>query len=390
MNIILVVLFILLLFIPLTFSDTVGGKTLAYENRMTATFPKIFNENGKLNTNLHIDFEAWINDNVALRPNAVKANIFLRYGIFNVSPQTDIYVGKDNWMFYTSKNGVENLQKVNRPSFNEIAGYAEKCQSMTNSLLDRNIPSFFILWPGKETVYPEYFPRGIMKADEGLSNTEIIYYYIKQNTPTDITYIKDTMLDEKEYHQLYSKAADYAHWNNYGAFIGYQELMKMASKYIPNLKILTYDDVEISEVTLEPTIYGIKKTVETDYKIVPKNGYHAVESKHTLEELKTKDYWRSRNRYINTDSTLPKALIVGDSFTWMYMLPNIAESFSDLIFIHFMDIEYIKEYIDFLDPQIVMFAVRDSDIGWIKNFGSYNFTDNHVTSLIEKENVLLT
>ena len=102
MNIILVVLFILLLFIPLTFSDTVGGKTLAYENRMTATFPKIFNENGKLNTNLHIDFEAWINDNVALRPNAVKANIFLRYGIFNVSPQTDIYVGKDNWMFYTS------------------------------------------------------------------------------------------------------------------------------------------------------------------------------------------------------------------------------------------------------------------------------------------------
>lgn len=385
-NIIIVIVFTFTITLPLVFSDKVGGKQAYWENRMLAMFPKIFADKGKLNSNILPDFEAWASDNIALRTEAIKANMFIRYGIFGISPQTDVYTGKDNWMFYTSKNGIENYQRINSPDDAKLKSYAQKCQSMKNALASNGIPSFFMVYPSKETVYSEYFPKSVLHVNNDISNTEKICNYIKNNTSVDITYIKDTMLAQKNSHVLYSKAVDYAHWNNYGAYIGYLELIKKASIYIPHLKILSPDDMDIKEIILEPKIYGIKKTNETDYNVKPKSGYHSESAKDTLSTFKTNDFWKSRNRYVNQDTTLPKVLIVGDSFTWMYMLPNISESFSDLIFIHFLDVGFIEDYVNYLQPDIVIFAVRDTDISWLESFGSYHFNKETIINTDKSTN----
>ncbi|HEX2945291.1 MAG TPA: hypothetical protein VHT96_04980 [Clostridia bacterium] len=386
-NIAIVIIFTSIITLPMVFSDKSGGKQANWENRILATFPKIYTNGGRINPKLLLDFEAWANDNIAMRAQALKASMYIKFGLFDVSPQTDVYVGNDGWMYNTSQNGIQNYQRINTPSNTTLNDFAQKCQSMSDALAKGGIPSFFIVYPSKETIYPEYFPKSIIQANNCLSNTDKIYNYIKQNTSVDITYIKDTMLAQKKGHVLYSKAADIAHWNSYGAYIGYLELMKKVSEFIPDTKILSPDSMDIKEKVTETNIYGLKKTSETDYSVTPKSGYHAQSAKDSLNIFETNDIWNSHNRYINSDTSLPKALIVGDSFTWMFMLPNIAESFSDLTFIHFLDISHIEDYVNNLKPDIVIFSVRDTDLAWIENFGSYTFSDNKIFSLPEKDDV---
>ena len=53
----------------------------------------------------------------------------------------------------------------------------------------------------------------------------------------------------------------------------------------------------------------------------------------------SQDQFQSYNYYKNPDDSLPKAVIVGNSFTWMFLLPDLSESFSELAFINVTDIE---------------------------------------------------
>ena len=70
-----------------------------------------------------------------------------------------------------------------------------------------------------------------------------------------------------------------SHWNQYGAFIGYTALMEEVKKHIPNIKILTEKDFNITSVTKQTnTPWGFHRQEEDlQYSII--GGYHAISDK---------------------------------------------------------------------------------------------------------------
>jgi hypothetical protein len=82
----------------------------------------------------------------------------------------------------------------------------------------------------------------------------------------------------------------------------------------------------------------------------------------------SQDPWRSYRYYKNSED-LPKAVIIGDSYIWMFMLENLAESFSELVFIHLTDINNLNNLISILNPDLVVFAGLSS--GCITTINSY-------------------
>ena len=58
----------------------------------------------------------------------------------------------------------------------------------------------------------------------------------------------------------------------------------------------------------------------------------------------------------DSNTELPKIVIVGDSYTWMFMLPWISESFSETVFIHQLDGGNLQSVIDVVQPDIVVFT----------------------------------
>ena len=110
-----------------------------------------------------------------------------------------------------------------------------------------------------------------------------------------------------------------------------------------------------------------------DLQYVLKVGYHAHSDLNffTTFNFVTQDPYKSYNYFENPDNSLPKAVIVGDSMIWEFMLPNLSESFSKLIFIHFFDMSNLDPIINIIKPDIVIMAARGPGVA--ETFATYQY-----------------
>lgn len=61
------------------------------------------------------DYEAYYNDHIPFRNTLIKMNSYLDYYVFHESPNQDVVVGKDGWLFYAGKeDGVPIRQAVGK------------------------------------------------------------------------------------------------------------------------------------------------------------------------------------------------------------------------------------------------------------------------------------
>lgn len=344
------------------FVNTKPGVISQAENKYLASFPSLRNANNKLNNNFNKEFESWINDNFGLRETFVKINQLIQYSIFNNSTIKDVHIGKEDWLYLADDNNIRYYQNLNIPTQNYMDRYTKKLNNIDNYLKIRGISFFAMFWPSKQTIYPEYMPNTILKVGKK-TQTDVLINYVKNASGFDISEPIQPFLNEKEKRIIYSPRYDRSHWNNYGAFIGYTELINNVKKYIPNIKKLSLNDFNISQYNKQTNMFYFKTLPEEDYKFELKGGYHSISDKTYFDESGfsslSKDPWKSYNRYINTNKNLPKALIIGDSYIWMFMLPDLAESFSDIIFIHYMDIQNFKQIVDYLNPDIVIYSTLE-------------------------------
>ena len=372
-NILIILVFLTGIFAPLLFINLKQGVISSSENRYLTNIPHIYLSNGKINKDFPKHFESFFNDNMGFRNQLLRVNRFLTYYIFGISSVKDLYVGKDDWLFLVSKNRLDFYQNLNIPNTQYIQGFAYTLEKVDSYLANRNIKFVTMLWPNKLNVYPEYVPPSILKVGN-ISNTDVIIDYMCKNTNLDFSMPLEALLKEKENRIIYSPRNDASHWNNYGAFIGYSGLMKRVKEHIPNINILTLDDFNITPFEKETSMFGVKNLKEIDYNFDLKGGFNAVSDKTFFEQSGfpsiSKDQWKSYNHYINIDKSLPKALIVGDSFTWMYLLPNIAESFSELTYIHYLDAENFSNLVNYFNPDIVIYATLENDFSGIMNVSS--------------------
>ena len=367
-NILIILVFLAGIFTPLVFINLTQGAVSTSENRFLANLPQVISPNGSINKDFPKQFENFFNDNMGFRDDFLKINQFARFYVFGISPRNDLYIGKDDWLYLVSKNRLEFYQNLNKPDTQYLKSYAFTLEKIDSYLANKKIQFITMLWPNKLNIYPENVPATVLKV-ENVSNSEGIINYIKKNTNLDFSEPLEALLKEKEKRVIYSPRNDASHWNNYGAFIGYTELMKRVKEHIPDIKILTLDDFNITPYEKETNMFYVKTLKETDYKFEPKGGYHAVSDKIFFDQIGfsslSKDPWKSYNHYINTDRSLPKALIVGDSYTWMYLLPNMAESFSELIFIHYLDVANFSNLVNYLNPNVVIYATLENDFSGI-------------------------
>ncbi|MCI8550469.1 MAG: hypothetical protein HFI68_07770 [Lachnospiraceae bacterium] len=348
---IFLVFFCIILAVPLLFSDKVGGRVSADENRYLAKFPEL-----TLHAGIKKEFEDWINDNAAGRTYLRKiynyANINLlkaRYDGVNLYEGDWVFLMNDIVTFYY-------LQKGDVMDQTRQETWIQDYKRVRDFLAQRHVSMCSVVYPHKSEVYAERFQDYIIPLSEK-GQLDVFREMAESNPDLNMKVLYDLFkLKTDNGEQLYSKAYDHAHWNNQGAWLGYQELMEMVQKEIPEVRILTETDVEISECERTSRYYGRTYT-ETDleYKVREPQG---TEDPSWFDSVgyESADQWKSYRYYKNKDGTLPKILIIGDSYTWMFMLPWISESFSETVFIHEADSGNLNLMMDLLSPDIVVFA----------------------------------
>ncbi|MDR6720360.1 alginate O-acetyltransferase AlgX-related protein [Paenibacillus sp. 2003] len=369
-NVCLLIAFIIIISIPLLAVNKTGGEISSSENRVLASFPS-FTLNGGLNTQFISQFENWFSDNLGLRDKLVIANTKIQYNMFGEITRDNVILGKNNWLYLMYPNMVKAYQNLDLLTQTDSELYKIRFSQLKGYLNEENIPFITMINPNKETIYPEYMPDSIVKTNNP-PRTDKVIEILRRELNIDIFNPKSALVKGKENGVVYSQNYDLTHWNSKGSFIGYTELMNHVKAYYPDVKILKEKDFDIEMTNRESMLYGAIPFNETDYIYNYKKEYSATEDTKTVSSM---DFSKNNNvfRYVNnSDNDLPKALILGDSYIYMSMLPFLSESFSELTFIHWNNMDQIKNYISAFQPDVFILEFLEPALDdYVKNI-NYN------------------
>lgn len=280
-------------------------------------------------------------------------------------------VGKDGWMEYTSSRNMDDFQN----SMNLPAGYSNNIQKKLQALYDvlrkRNITLVVVVAPNKATIYPDKLPDEIKKVGEK-SQLDLLVTTMQQQGPSVLVDLRPALIQARQERQIYYKTD--THWNAFGAYVAYSEIMKKLAEAHPELAPRKINQFKIKEN--KPIVFGITRLIgatfikEPLYSITPSSG---------KDNLKWVVY-NSTDNYpmsisYSQEKNLPRGLIYIDSFG-VPLVPLIAPHFSQATFIHRLssstDAISFKQ-IEVSKPDIVVLEIVERSLpgldDWLNKFG---------------------
>lgn len=226
MDIIFLLIFFVILFIPMSNIDTKTEKS-EKENRMLANFKPFIYKN-KINFSFGNDFDNWFNDRFYLRKFILKSYSDIKYAIAQnyYYPQKGLIDKKHKMLFNLWYKGMN--EKIIKRNFPYLETLNEFCRN-------NNIKLYILIVPEKEFIYN--IP--IDESSKNYNNIDL-FKYINQYSDIKISYPLRELQQKSKENLVYFKTEH--HWTDDGAFVGYRSLMQNIKKDYPNIEILTSED----------------------------------------------------------------------------------------------------------------------------------------------------
>lgn len=384
----MIYIFLFLIWLPIvdnilrTFPDTenLENRILPHvvlrENRPLATISEI---RGDSMINFPKKFENYYNDNFGFRTYLIKANNILNVKLFSVSPNTNIILGKEDWLYYAGED--KSIFKY-KTIFEE-----KELKSKFDILKDRKelytgqgVHYFIVIAPDKQSIYHEYMPEYIQKLNEN-SNYDHIADYLSKNSLDINIDVKKALLKEKKKKDLTYYKTD-THWNVYGAFIAYQEIMKKFKEYYPELEYMSLTDFNIVDADKKysgdlANMLGMQEYFEEKtYKMIPKNNRKAkMRDVNNISGIVTKKPMLLSECDSCDNVTI---MVIRDSFT-VSLIPFLNEHFSKAIYIsNDENPELVYTIIMKVKPNIVLFEKVERGMNTIF-YQNSNISSNNIT-----------
>jgi len=328
------------------------------EKRTLAPPPKI----GKLRlrsfNRLRRDFEPYFNDHFGFRNYLVRADSLLTLNVFKISPTPNVVIGKDGWLYYNSKEGGCNL-----PDFFGRANFTtEQLETIGNyttrirrEMDKRGIRFLIVLAPNKQSIYPNYLP-GNVQIRKGKKTRADQLDELFAARGIDFVDLREPLLRAKKIYpyDLYYKTD--THWNELGAFVGYEAIMGEIKRTHPGISFFKPEDFSITQKENKQNTdlagyIGMGGSMEDESIFMTPNApvKAAFLSSGSLN-IATEDFQSKIAQ--GGDPKAPKVLVFGDSFI-SAMLPFLIESFSRSVFLWQQKVDL--DIVDKEKPDIVLF-----------------------------------
>ena len=351
-HMIFIVVFLLMIAVPLITTNLHNGKISEAENRVLASKAELFKEDGSINRNFNKDFETWINDNIGQRSKMIVANAKIQYYLFNLlSNNSDMYLGPNGELNYATQAMIKDFQHLNLHSEEYLLEVADSFQILNDYVEKEGSLFYYYQCWDKHSVYPEYFPKGVLQI--GIeSKTDGIVKALKKYTSISVISPKEELLRWKTQKSTYSVWGDATHWNQRGAYIGYQKLMNtINSESSIKYKVLQESDYNITRPDQGSTLFG--GIHEVDYI----ENFEIKNTKAVLTNDKLTLYSDDQRHRFYTNNAVDnktRILVLGDSYFNSFILDDIAESFYETIIIWGDYLSDFQNIIDTYNADIVI------------------------------------
>lgn len=356
--------FILMLTLPLIFTNFKPDTVSEIEQRTLREFPALYHEDGTRRENFAGEFEDWFNDNVGFREKLFTMNATVQYDLFHSSVSDRVVMGTDGWLFYVKENNL-SIAAGEYPGFDEnvLADICQKQQFIQNALAAQGIEYVILLPPSKLSIYPEYLPGNFEIRD---TPADILADYLEEHSTVKVVRLKQALLEEKEAGDglLYYKTD--THWNAYGAYISYCESIRKMNEW----GIIGSDPVEV-DFSQGATMRDLARMIVNDNEKYYEYGVHTfsiqnprASSVQDGEKYEKITEYAAENQlvrscyYLNPAQPNASFLVLCDSMFMFYGMPELfAENSSELIGVWSYDLT--RQLIDIAQPDMVIFEMTE-------------------------------
>jgi hypothetical protein len=220
---VLSVLFLLLLVLPVCLAvipNAVAPGGLE-ENRRLAEVPKFPMTSDALKT-FPRKFEAYYNDHFRLRDAFIRGHNRLKIKLLKESPQRDVLMGRDGWLFFRRNNLLEDFFALEPFTEGDLSGLQHLLEAKRDWLSSQGIPYFLVVAPNKQSIYPEQMPQTYYRS-RGPSRLDQLLDHMRTQSDVNMVDLREDLLAGKTSEQVYFRTD--THWNEIGAFIAYRSIM---------------------------------------------------------------------------------------------------------------------------------------------------------------------
>ena len=352
--------FFILIVLSLVFFNREPGKESITENRMLAEFPAegIADREG---------LEAWFEDNLGLRDMYLTVSGILNYNLLHRAKTGKVEIGKEGFLYLADEGNLELETDKSGDFVSKLPGYAAIQQDISDKLKGQGIDYVFMIAPGKPSVYPEYIASSDHKIEDTIGDA--MYEYMRDNTDVHVFWPKELLTNAKgnaDGELIYLKTD--THWTTYGRNIAYRELISslnewgMADVKPAGVEFYPSDEPYIGDLSnmMGPVTWTGERLEEdgfTDWEVTSPEA-ELIERGEKYEAFRKmlvdKNVYNPElcAMFHNDKAPEKNVLICGDSMVGICLLPELAESFSDMTFIWSYSID--QDFIDLIQPDLVI------------------------------------
>lgn len=311
------------------------------ENRELAPAPVLYTEEG-INLNFFNECDSYVSDHIGFRSQLVAANTSAYISLFHMSPEDDVIMGSDGWLYYAKT--LDDYYNVPSVSDRGIRNIANSLKMMETYIEDSGSEFVIAFAPNKNTLYPEHMPVNYVQS-ANIGNLDRIEAAMDS---VSVNYVSLQNLFNAEKKTYYRKKD--SHWSYEGALMAYNAFMAGSS-----LEYNDYADMKFAESyewtgDLSNMLYATDAPLDGQKVPMQSFGYQYT-SKQTKVEANRLDTYNQEGK--------GKALVYRDSFG-NTLIPFFAENFEECYFSKITP--YNMKDVDEFQPDITVIELVERNI----------------------------
>jgi hypothetical protein len=308
------------------------------ENRTLAAWPQLRWDAASLRA-LPEQLTRYFEDHFAFRARLVRWQAIVRLDVLGVSPSASVIKGRDGWLFYADDGAMQDYAEAPPFTVVELEVWRHTLQDISDWLRGQGIAYLFVIAPDKHVIYPEYMPHTIRRA--AVSRIDQLVSDLRQHSTVRVLDLRPSLLASKSRERLYHRTD--THWNDRGAFVGYQSIVDALSEEISTLHSASHSAFEprvVRSAGLDLAgMLGLTEVLsEDDLVLVPKRPAAA----RILEPQYPNRRLTHARIVTEAPNRGPRAVVFMDSFG-PGLVPFLSEDFSRVVYL----------WQDNMDPQVV-------------------------------------
>jgi hypothetical protein len=351
-----VLIFLVLLYMPL--ADQVfkiSGKSELVEKRELSRRPEFRFDSLLVYPQ---QYTRYYNDYFTFRPGLIYLDNLLKVKILGVSPLPSVLIGKDDW-FFLDKLGlrpgtVECYRSIELFTPGRLEQWKNVLEQRQQWLAARGIHYLFLIVPNKNTIYPEFMPDHIRRVHEK-SRMDQLLEYLQNRSTVPVLDLRPALKAGKTRYPVYSRTD--THWNDYGAYIAFREIITYISRSFPSFKGVVPLPLSRFKIEVVNRSGGDLAVMLSLNKDVFREDMIFLEARPPLRAVggnleNISRFVKQGYRECPT-AFLPNILMVHDSF-YKRLEPFLSEQFSRVLFIWDWDLNFYPHIIEREGPKLVI------------------------------------